>query len=199
MVEELYRIESAPLETENLVGRVVQAQLCAGNFWQNTAPVVRDLLVNGNFDLGFDANGLPIGWRETSLLGFAIVGAEVTLARSPLFFAWLGFDNNNTETLTQTVVVPPNTIGLVGTYAVQIDTTDSAFTAYDTLSLRIGDTVFLEDTNLDASPLYTVWDAIPISNHAGETIDFEFTAITDVSLPTDFRLDDLELNATLCE
>jgi hypothetical protein len=177
----------------------VQPQLCAANAWVNAQPVIRDLIVNGNFDAGPGTDGHPVGWSEVTNESTLLYN-DGLLAPSPPYIIFMGFNNNIREYLRQTVTVPANTLTLTFGYSIRVYTEEPGTTQKrDFLRPKVGTTsITPPDSNVDASDIYESW-VVDIVGYRGETIPVEFFAETNASYRTDFYIDDVFLEATLCE
>ncbi|HWV98499.1 MAG TPA: hypothetical protein VNZ64_02285 [Candidatus Acidoferrum sp.] len=154
---------------------------------------VQDLIVNGTFASG------TYGWAVT---GNFQADSRFTACHSCPGYAYLANSdgtpgNNLSGTLSQTVTIPANATSATLGYYYYITTQDSSTVAFDYLYLNLvllgGTLVGIDQkSNKDASSGY-VWQSFDVSAYKGQTITVRFTATTDTSLPTAFRVDDVSL------
>ncbi|RTL37518.1 MAG: PKD domain-containing protein [Burkholderiales bacterium] len=115
------------------------------------------------------------------------------------WYAWLGgYGSTHTDTVSQTVTVPPGATKATLTFYLHIDTAESGTTAYDTLKVQVvsGTTTTTVATysNANAASGY-VLKSIDLSAYVGKTITLKFVSTEDSSLQTSFVLDDINLTA----
>jgi len=106
--------------------------------------------------------------------------------------AWLdGYGTTTTNTLSQTVTIPPGCTALLSFY-LHIDTAETGTTAYDKLTVKVNSTVLATYSNLNAGTGYSQ-KTFDLSSYAGQTVTISFTGIEDSTLQTSFVLDDITL------
>ena len=151
----------------------------------NPPPTGGNTIVNG----GFESGSSP--WVESSSGGYELVAT--TLPHTGSYSAYLGGYNSGTDSIYQTITIPSN--GTL-TYWWYMSTQESGATAYDYLRVRLyntsGGLVTTLRTFSNASGAGT-WrqDSLSLASYAGQTLRVQFTATTDVSLPTSFFVDDV--------
>lgn len=108
-------------------------------------------------------------------------------------FAWLaGNGSTSTESIGQTVTVPPGCTQASLDFWLHIDTDESGSRAYDRLTVKAGATTLATLSNVNAGSGY-VQRSVDLSAYAGQTVTLTFTATEDYSLQTSFVLDDVSL------
>jgi Zn-dependent metalloprotease len=108
--------------------------------------------------------------------------------------AWLdGYGTTHTDTLSQTVTVPANCRATLS-FWVNISTSETTTTvAYDKLTVQANSSTLATYSNLDKTSGY-VQKSLDLSSFAGQTVTIKFTGTEDVSLATNFIIDDTGLN-----
>jgi hypothetical protein len=156
------------------------------------------LLVNPAFDATPDATG----WvQNPAVLSNDAPVAPHTAPNS----VWFGGRNLRSETLYQELAIPAGATELSLIVKWQIRNPDLPSGIYDTVALTVRDTsnrqlhAVRQWSNQDGAT--SSWQAdtftIPISV-AGQRVRLHFAGTTDISGPTSFQFDSLELNATVC-
>jgi hypothetical protein len=107
--------------------------------------------------------------------------------------------NSASGYLAQTVSVPSTAVSVSLTFYTYITTEElTTSVQHDKLFVRVisGGTSYLKKTrsNLNKSSGY-VGNTIDLSSFRGQTITVQFEVLTDASLPTTFRLDDVLVTA----
>lgn len=153
--------------------------------------VLKPGLKNGNFEAGQDGN-----WTEYSSNGYDLILDASSFAITPhegTWAAWLGGDNNETSTLTQTGVTLSGVRYLH--YWYWIDSTDSCGFDFATVSVN-GNS--LASYNLCTSTNTGGWveGVLDLNGYAGQTISLEFKANTDGSNISNFFLDDVAITSS---
>jgi hypothetical protein len=168
------------------------------------APIVMELLTNGNFDSG----SLGTGWTETPIVaGDELVASQDAIggpADTAPNVAWMGGyarSGNNTDALDQDVDIPSGTTSLVLTGSYLVATSDG-------FGLDTGHVLLVSTTNtpleagLDVDDTGDASTWTPFSKtfgdaHAGETVRLRVTTTSDDSYATAFFFDSLSLEATV--
>ena len=150
---------------------------------------------------GFESGNAS--WTQTSLFGNLIYN-DAAAAHDGSGYAWLGGYDNGTDTLLQDIAIPASAgdARLQFWYRIATHETSSA-NAYDTLAVSIsspstGASLMTVATysNLNATQGWTQSPAYDVSSFRGQTIRLKFTALTDFSNNTNFRIDDVSLSTS---
>jgi hypothetical protein len=114
-------------------------------------------------------------------------------ARSGSWKAWLdGYGTTHTDTLSQSVSIPAGCHASLSFY-LHIDTQETTTTSqYDRLTLATNGTTKATFSNLNHNTGYAV-HTYDLSSYAGSTVTIKFTGTEDVSLATNFVIDDTSL------
>jgi hypothetical protein len=150
-------------------------------------------ILNGNFA----NNG-----NNWSLAGNFFANANFSVCNSCPGYAWFANadgtgGNNLSGTLSQSITIPANATSVTLGYYYRITTTDSLSVAKDFLYLNLvlpgGTLVGIDQkSNTDANSSYT-FRSFDITAYRGQTLTVRFTATTDGSGPTTFRVDDVSV------
>lgn len=153
-------------------------------------------ILNGNF-AGNGAN-----W---ALTGNFFANATFSVCNSCPGYAWFANadgtgGNNLSGTLSQSITIPANATSATLGYWHRITTTETG-SAFDFLTLNLvlpgGTLVGLDQrSNLHATGNYA-YRSFDILAYKGQTITVRFTATTDGSFPTVFRVDDVSVSVTV--
>ncbi len=154
-----------------------------------------NLLANPGFESG------ATGWSETAPAGPIITNSSI--ARTGSWYAWLGGADSITDALFQNVAIPSSATRATLQYWYRIDTSDSASSAYDVLTVAIhsassGARLQTLATYSNQNATGGGWvqsSAFDLTAYRGQTIRLVFTSTTDPSLITNFRIDDVVLAA----
>ncbi|MGI8586951.1 MAG: hypothetical protein ACR2M0_04585 [Chloroflexia bacterium] len=150
-----------------------------------------EALTNGGFENGRSP------WVETSSGGYEII--DPTRPHTGSYSAYLDGYNNGVDTIYQQVSIPSNATSATLTYWWNVSTQEACCTPYDYLYARVlnssGGTLATLQTLSNASP-NNVWtkSTFNLLAYKGQTIRVYFKGTNDVSLPTDFFIDDVSLN-----
>jgi hypothetical protein len=146
---------------------------------------------------GFESGAT--GWSQSSSAGLAIITNDAANARAGSWYAWLGGQDNVTDTLTQDITVPSAQPRLQFWYRITTSET-SSLAAYDTMAVTVtspsgGATLatVVGFSNLDATSGWVQSSTFDLSAFAGQTVQLRFVVDTDVSNPTSFRIDDVSV------
>lgn len=141
---------------------------------------------------GFENGTAP--WSTTS--GVISPNGLGESSHSGNYFAWFdGYGTTHTDTATQSVTIPSGCSATL-TFYLHIDTAEtSTTTAYDKFTVKLGGTTLATYSNLNPNTGYTP-HSFNVSSFAGQTLTLSFSGTEDVSLYTDFTLDDVSLNAS---
>jgi hypothetical protein len=141
------------------------------------------LLINPGFESG------STGWSATS----GVINTDGAYSHSGAGYAWLdGYGTTHTDTLSQSVTVKAGCHATLS-YYLHISTQETTTTyAYDTLKLSINGTVKQSFSNLNHNSGY-VQKSLDLSAYAGQTVTIKWTGSEDVSLATNFWIDDTAL------
>lgn len=164
-------------------------------------------LTNPAFD-----SGPGVGWVETG--GFDIVLSQSSspdpfpfAPDTPAYAAWLGGADNSTQALYQDVAIPAGATAPTLSWQSVIGTQETVAIAFDTFTITVRDLsnnvleTVITQSNLDAGTDAT-W--IPMvrnlsGNYAGQTVRLYFEAVTDISNPSNFFVDSVALDVTVCQ
>ena len=115
-------------------------------------------------------------------------------ARSGSWKAWLdGYGTTHTDTLSQSVSIPAGCHASLSFY-LHVDTAETTgTTAYDKLTLTTNGTSKATFSNLNHNTGYAV-HTYDLTSYAGTTVTIKWTGTEDVSLATNFVIDDTSLN-----
>ncbi len=149
---------------------------------------------------GFENGQSP--WLESSSGGYQIV--DPTNPHTGSYSAWLCGYNGCSDAIWQAVTLPSTTTKVVLSYWVYIDTNESGSTCYDYFRVRLrtsaGATISTVSTKCNANASgwtqYTFDVSSALSSYHGQAIQVAFLGTNDYSLPTDFFVDDVQLNVT---
>ncbi len=160
-----------------------------------------NLLQNPGFESG------SASWTENSSGGFSIISTWIghgVSAHSGSYYAWLGGYSSGTDILEQSVTIPSTAGSASVEFWYMISTSEtSASTAYDVMKLELYNTAgtklstLTTLSNLNATAgLWVKSSAFNVSAYKGQTVRLRFTATTDSSNTTSFRIDDVNLTTT---
>lgn len=145
-------------------------------------------IANGDFENGSDG-----AWTEYSFQGWPIITYKDDLPLTPHsgnWAAWLGGDDDEVSSLTQTVSLPSNTTEL--SYFHWIASTDEC--GYDFASVKINNTSLLTlDLCIYEETDQWVRQTVDISAYAGTTVELQFYVDTDSSTSSNYFIDDVSL------
>jgi Zn-dependent metalloprotease len=114
-------------------------------------------------------------------------------ARTGSWKAWLdGYGTTHTDTLSQSVAIPAGCHATL-TFYLHIDTNESGSTPYDKLTLTTNGTSKATYSNANAASGFSA-KTFDLSSYAGTTVAIKWTGTEDVSLATNFVIDDTSLN-----
>lgn len=141
---------------------------------------------------GFENGTSP--WVEFSSGGYQLV--DPTWPHTGSYSAWMGGYNNATESISQSVTIPPD--GTL-TYWWYMTSSEGPWIAYDYLHVRLYNSsgalvaTLKTRSNRDARNTWSQ-DSVSLASYAGQTLRIDFGVTTDFSLSTSFFVDDVELN-----
>jgi hypothetical protein len=141
------------------------------------------LLINPGFESG------TTGWSSTS----GVINTDGAYSHSGYGYAWLdGYGTTHTDTLSQSATIKAG-CGATLTYYLHITTQETTTTtAYDKLTLSINGVAKQSFSNLNHNSGY-VQKSLDLSAYAGQTVTIKWTGSEDVSLATNFWIDDTAL------
>ncbi|MDQ1659615.1 MAG: hypothetical protein QOD41_4698 [Cryptosporangiaceae bacterium] len=143
---------------------------------------------NGGFESG------ATGWTATA--GVLSTSGTSQSAHAGTGFAWLdGYGSTHTDTLSQSVTVPSGCQSASLTYWLHVDTAETAATAKDTLSVKLGSTTLASYSNLDKVTGY-IQRTADVSAFIGQTATLTFAGAENSTLQTSFTVDDVGLTTT---
>jgi hypothetical protein len=134
-------------------------------------------------------------WTHTA----AIIGqwAPEQPPHSGTWNAWLnGYGTTHTDTLSQTVTLPAGCTNYLLTFWLHIDSAEtSTTTAFDTLTVKLGNTTLAAYSNLNKAAGYKQ-QSFNVAALAGQTVTLMLTGTEDTSLQTSFVVDDFALTVS---
>lgn len=148
---------------------------------------------------GFES-GTATPWSMSSGALCRVSSCSGESAHGGSWFAWLdSYGASTTDTLSQTVTIPPGKSKATLSYYLHIDTAETTSSmAYDTLTVQLlnGAGSVLKTlatySNLNAAAGYAS-HSHDLSAYIGQTVTIRFTGKEDASLQTSFVLDDITL------
>jgi len=164
------------------------------------------LIVDGGFESATASGNSAPGWTgTTNISGHNDIIYHGSYPHTGTNYGFEGGNNNEVDTLTQTVTIPAGTSPSL-TFWVNVYTQESPNTGpYDFMYVEIHNssgTLLATPLTLtnnssasdgNANGTYFQPAAIPLGAYAGQTIQIVFHATTDGSLYTVFRIDDVSL------
>ena len=147
---------------------------------------------NGNFEGGADGT-----WTEYSALGYPLILPLTMLPtwitpHSGNWVAWLGGDNNETASISQTVVITAETSTL--NFWMWIDSNEIAGCVYDFGRVLINGTEVYSFPLCDATNTNGwVNRTVNLNAYIGQNVELQFRAETDVSGSSSLFIDDVTL------
>lgn len=153
-----------------------------------------NLVQNPGFESG------SASWTQTSR--FDLIYNDAAVAHGGSWYAWLGGDDNLTETLSQDIAIPASASDARLQFWYRVSTNETSLSnAYDTMTVSIvspstGANLMTVATysNLTAATGWAQSLAYDVSSFRGQTIRLKFTSLTDFSNFTSFRIDDVSLS-----
>jgi lysyl endopeptidase len=154
-------------------------------------------LANAGFESGFAS------WTQTTSAGNSLVITnDPAAAHSGGWYAWLGGVNSLTDTLYQNLTIPAGAARLQFWYRVGTEET-SATVAFDELTFSIVDAASgatLMDlgtlSNIDRTSAWVQSPVYDVSSFGNRAVRLRFRSVSDGSLVTSFRIDDVTVNGT---
>jgi len=156
-----------------------------------------ELLVNGDFDAG------PTAWVENDGgSGFPLIvhSSETPFPpQSGSYLAWLGGVFNASQSLYQTVAIPPGTSSLQVKGYFRITSDDF----FDTASLRLLSSngalleVLINWSSFDEGSEWIPFAVSPTGNYAGQTVRLQLSAVLDDIHNTSFFFDTIQFIANI--
>ena len=158
------------------------------------APVLgANVVANAGFENG------TASWTQTSSVNANVIVNDAG-ARSGGWYAWLGDADNVTESVHQTITIPPGPARLQFWYRVS-STENTTTRRFDILTVSINDaqsgaTLRTLGTlsNLDASANWVQSPVYDVAEFGGRAVRLQLRSVNDLSAPSSFRIDDLTLN-----
>jgi hypothetical protein len=168
-----------------------------------------EYVTDGGFESATASGNSAPGWTGTSTgTGVNTITAAGAYPHTGTDYGSLGGAASRTDTLTTTSISIPSTATAASLkFWVNIVTQETTTaTAYDTLAVNVVNgsttTTKLTLSNLNApsssntNGTYFQPAAIDLSAYKGATIQLQFKAVNDSTLPTTFRIDDVSLQVT---
>ena len=156
-----------------------------------------EALVNPGFE-----SGRNVGWTESSSGNFQLVTNSGGSPHSGSWWAWMGGDQNLTETLSQQVSIPAGASDVRFGFWYDILTEEGTASDYDILRVTVVDAstgATLAErrlSNRNATSGWTQAETFDLTPFRGRSVRVTFTATTDSSLLTSFHIDDVSLSVT---
>lgn len=161
-------------------------------------PTSRQLVANGGFENGQSP------WQEYSANGYQLI--DPTRPHSGSYSAWLCGYNNCDDRIYQTVTLPSSFSKVTFAYWYYSDTQEATGSpCYDYFYSRIkdgsGNTLLTTQQSCNSSVtsgwVYESFNVTSaVSSYAGKQVMVFFRGTTDVSLPSDFFVDDVTLTVS---
>ncbi|MBS2553532.1 putative Ig domain-containing protein [Catenulispora sp. NL8] len=152
-------------------------------------------------DPGFENGTSDTAWTASNS---DIINNDTTdePAHTGSWDAWLGGNDNTTDTLAQTVTIPSGCTNYTFSFWLHTDTAETSTTkAYDTLTVQVLDgsgnalgTVH-SFTNLNANTGFAQ-QTYSLAQYAGKTVTLQFTGKNDYEDPTSWVIDDTALTVS---
>jgi zinc metalloprotease ZmpA len=141
---------------------------------------------------GFESGTTP--WTATANVIGSFSGEA---PHSGTRYAWLdGYGTSHTDTLSQSVTLPPGCSSYTLSFWLHIDTAETTTSIqYDKLTVKVGSTTLATYSNLNKATGYSQ-KTFNVSAFAGQTVTLLFTGTEDVSLQTSFVIDDTALTVS---
>ncbi|QTR03400.1 S8 family peptidase [Saccharothrix algeriensis] len=140
---------------------------------------------------GFESGGT--GWTASA----QVIGEHAgdgQPARTGSWSAWLGgWGRTSNDSVSQSVAVPTGCSSLKLSFWVHIDTDERGSTAYDRLTVTVGDKTLKTLSNVDAAAGYRQ-HTFDLAAFAGQTVTVRFNGTEDTNLQTSFVVDDVALD-----
>jgi hypothetical protein len=167
-----------------------------------------DLIVDGGFEQATATGNAAPGWTGTSSIsGDNTIAVNGSYPHTGTDYATPGGTANEVDTLTQSLTIPSNATSASLTFWTNIVTQETTTTTqYDFLYVNIiaGSTTTTKLTlsNLNntssnnTNGTYFKPAAVDLLSYKGQSIQLQFRATNDSSLPTTFRIDDVSLQVT---
>lgn len=176
-----------------------------------TRSMTVELLTNGDFE-----EGTGVGWRTYAVASGPATSAGIVdlgNARRGSWYAYVGdmtpASSSARGVLRQDIDVPADTESLELTFYLNITSDEAVQRAFDFFSVNLRDfndrvlETVVERDNTDKDPsgnkraYRKISRTIEASEYAGRRIILQFYAETDANLATTFRIDDVQLLATI--
>src|SRR5438270_5406656 len=167
-----------------------------------------EMVADGGFEQATASGNSAPGWSgTTTAAGHNTVILSGSFPHARTNYGFLGGGDSETDTLTtSSSTVPANATAASLTFWVNVVTQETTTTtAFDTLAVNVisgTTTTKLTLSNLNSGSsnntngTYFKPAAIDLLSFKGSTIQIQFKATTDTSLPTTFRIDDVSLQVT---
>lgn len=151
-----------------------------------------ELITNGGFESG------GAGWTESSNSGYEIVSTSKPHTGSAS--AWFCGSNNCTDSMYQTVAIPAGTTTTTLSWYVYVTTQETSH-SYDYLRIQVrntsGGVLSTAATYTDGSTTGSwLHGTANLAAYAGQTVQIALVSTNDSSLPTNFYVDDVSLQAS---
>jgi alpha-tubulin suppressor-like RCC1 family protein len=141
---------------------------------------------------GFESG--PTSWTATT--GVIGQNGPAQPAHAGTFNAWLDGDGTaHTDTVTQSVTIPARCTSSTLTFSLHIDTAETATTAVDTLTVKLGTSTVATFSNLNKGTGYTQRTISIGGTFAGQTLPLTFTGTENAARQTSFVIDDVTFTA----
>ncbi|MDP4028816.1 MAG: choice-of-anchor D domain-containing protein [Gallionella sp.] len=160
-----------------------------------------NLLLNPGFESG------ALSWNLYSSENYYLISSFANSAHSGSSYAYLGGYDNAAEAIYQNVAIPANAQTAMVQFWYRITTSETIpgmmydKMTVDLYSMASGSKLATLTTlsNLDASSGWLQSAQVDVSAYKGQEVQLKFTATTDVSAPTGFRVDDVSIAITVVQ
>ncbi len=157
-----------------------------------TVPAWIVAMGNGDFEAGNDGQ-----WSESSSnFAHVIEAIPVVPPRSGRYLAWFGGSDEETTRLVQTVKIPVEAPYIRIYY--QLKSAEECGMVWDSVEFSVDGTV-LGSIELCRGNVARSWTpyTLDVSAYKGDTVEFRIVATTDITIPSDFWVDDVGFVQTL--
>lgn len=157
------------------------------------------IILNPGFESGASS------WSEYSSGEFNIILNDAGVgANGSNWYAYLGGYDNADEYIYQDITIPAAATSATLIFAYNISTEEVEQGNYDLLTIEVADppasttkTTIAYLSNLHATSGWAESASLDLSAYKGKTVRLYFHAVTDLSNPTMFALDDISLTVTI--
>lgn len=192
-------VEIRPQQLSMVAGRTVVSSISSPAEAESVMPkAARELAGTTNVLLNGDFESNSTAWIASE--GVLVKDGDSYAGSG---YAWLGGYNDAFDRIAQTVAIPAGASEVSLQYWYRVSTNEKTATAYDGMAVAVHNpasgahlvTLKLY-TNLDKTNGWVQSPAFDLSSFKGQLIELRFTAITDESDFSSFRVDDVVLSVT---